>query len=302
MNPPPHWSRRFDEPIRLSDGSQIETLRDALKWLIDRTPKSEYGTPDIAAAARTIKDAAEKNGSMSMVTSEIRRLAARQEAAFLVPELEIGFQSPFPVIVKGQDLRSNPPPRSVPNLGFGRFLHDQRLLWRRRLRAPAPPKNKEPSLTDPAVLELLTKLRDAGGTLYWKETRQPALEGLEQALQLGLIVRLSGPSHEGVTLTRRGRTAIGIGRTLSFSGWVALRLSHLQEKPFSIANLYRLPRDALVLDSLPPFQKLISVILDPYRKLIQRLPLRRFRKHRNTPVQTIGENGTHQRPDQPDRS
>jgi hypothetical protein len=301
MNPPPNWLRRFDEPIRLSDGSQIETLRDALKWLIDRTPKSEYGTPDIAAAARTIKDAAEKNGSMYLVASEIRRLAARQEAA-LVPNSEIGIQNPLPVIVKGQDLRSNPSPRSVSNLGFGRFIHDQRLLWRRRLLAPAAPKNKEPSLTDSAVLELLTKLRGAGGTLYWKEARQPALEGLEQALQLGLIVRLSGPSHEGVTLTRQGRTAIGIGRTLSFSGWVAFRVSRLHEKPFSVANLYRLPRDALVLDSLPPFQKLIGVILDPYRKLIQRLPLRRFRKHRNTPVQTIGENGTHQGPDQPGHS
>jgi hypothetical protein len=35
------WSKRFDEPIELDDGSTLRTLRDAIQYLGKTVPKSE---------------------------------------------------------------------------------------------------------------------------------------------------------------------------------------------------------------------------------------------------------------------
>jgi hypothetical protein len=35
------WSKRFDEPIVLADGTTLRTLRDAIQHLADTVPKAE---------------------------------------------------------------------------------------------------------------------------------------------------------------------------------------------------------------------------------------------------------------------
>lgn len=277
MIPSPNWSRRFDKPVELPDGSKIETLREAIRWLIDRTPRSEHGTPAIANVAQAIKDAAESNGSMDLVRSEIKRVANRSNL------LSIGQPKEEHAHVRAKRRHTR-----VAHLDFSRFLDDQRLLWRSRQQAAARLKNKEPSRTDPVVGELLAKLRDAEGTIYWKSAHEPTLEGLDIALRLGLVVRLSGPSYEGLTLTRTGRTAVGIGGPLSATNWVALKISHLQQSRYTIASVYQLARDALVVDSLPPLKNVLSAITDPYVGLVSRLLRRRFRKPCESRLGAIG--------------
>ena len=58
------WSRRFDEPIELSDGRKLQTLKEAIAWLAKEIPKSEHAMPKVQTAARMVTGAAENNGPM----------------------------------------------------------------------------------------------------------------------------------------------------------------------------------------------------------------------------------------------
>jgi hypothetical protein len=53
------WSEPFDEPIAVTDGRRLVTLRDAVKHLTDTIPRSEHDHPEVLNAATALVDAAE---------------------------------------------------------------------------------------------------------------------------------------------------------------------------------------------------------------------------------------------------
>ena len=54
------WQRRFDDPIHLPDGTQINTSREAVAYLAKTVPKSERDTPAVTTAAEMLTYAAER--------------------------------------------------------------------------------------------------------------------------------------------------------------------------------------------------------------------------------------------------
>jgi hypothetical protein len=47
------WSARFDEPIKLPDGKELVTLKDAGNY-ITKLPKGEHGAPEWQAAMEAL--------------------------------------------------------------------------------------------------------------------------------------------------------------------------------------------------------------------------------------------------------
>ena len=45
------WSRKFNEPIEAPDGTQLNTLREAVVYLAKTVPKSELDRPAVTTAA-----------------------------------------------------------------------------------------------------------------------------------------------------------------------------------------------------------------------------------------------------------
>ena len=45
------WQRKFDDPIELPDGTQLNTLREAVAYLAKTVPKSEPDMPAVTTAA-----------------------------------------------------------------------------------------------------------------------------------------------------------------------------------------------------------------------------------------------------------
>jgi hypothetical protein len=57
------WSREFDDPIPLPDGTQLRTLRQAISYLAKTVPKAERDMPDILTAAEMLTYAAERESA-----------------------------------------------------------------------------------------------------------------------------------------------------------------------------------------------------------------------------------------------
>jgi hypothetical protein len=55
------WSRRFDDPIPLPDGSELVTLRDAANYATN-LPRKEAATPEWQAAIAALMLVAESGG------------------------------------------------------------------------------------------------------------------------------------------------------------------------------------------------------------------------------------------------
>jgi hypothetical protein len=58
------WSRKFNEPIKLSNGKKLVTLRDAIAWLAKSVPTLEHKLQEAQTAAHCLTEAAENNGPM----------------------------------------------------------------------------------------------------------------------------------------------------------------------------------------------------------------------------------------------
>jgi hypothetical protein len=58
------WSRRFDEPIVLEDGTTLHTLRDAVQHLAKTVPKTELKHEKVLIAADHLTRAAEQDYPM----------------------------------------------------------------------------------------------------------------------------------------------------------------------------------------------------------------------------------------------
>ena len=55
------WSRRFDEPIVLEDGTTLQTLRQAIQYLAKTVPKAEQNHEKVLIAADHLTRSAEQN-------------------------------------------------------------------------------------------------------------------------------------------------------------------------------------------------------------------------------------------------
>ena len=54
------WQRKFDDPIELPDGTQLNTLREAVAYLAKTVPKSERDMPAVTTAALMLTSVAER--------------------------------------------------------------------------------------------------------------------------------------------------------------------------------------------------------------------------------------------------
>jgi hypothetical protein len=67
------WSKRFDVPIVLPDGSKLQTLADARRHLL-ALPKRDHDRPDVGAAIEALLMAAEGRGPMMHANAGIARV------------------------------------------------------------------------------------------------------------------------------------------------------------------------------------------------------------------------------------
>jgi hypothetical protein len=61
---PQGWSKRFDEPIVLDDGTTLATLREAVEYLAKTVPKAEHHHPSVLTASDHLTRSAEQNYPM----------------------------------------------------------------------------------------------------------------------------------------------------------------------------------------------------------------------------------------------
>jgi len=54
------WQRKFDDPIETPDGTQLNTLREAIAYLAKAAPKSERDILAVTTAAEMLTYAAER--------------------------------------------------------------------------------------------------------------------------------------------------------------------------------------------------------------------------------------------------
>jgi hypothetical protein len=57
------WSRRFEDPIPLPDGTQLKTLREAISYLVKAIPEAERDMPEVLTAAEMLTNAAERESA-----------------------------------------------------------------------------------------------------------------------------------------------------------------------------------------------------------------------------------------------
>jgi hypothetical protein len=83
---PASWSRRFDDPITLPDGSELKTLREAIAYLARTVPKAEQAMPEVLAAAETLTHAAEREIAwMFLARIAVLRAIHRNDARVFNP-------------------------------------------------------------------------------------------------------------------------------------------------------------------------------------------------------------------------
>lgn len=64
------WSKRFEEPVQLPDGSQLFTLRQAAKHILTLS-KADHRAKEWRTAMRKIIEAADHGGSICLARSEL---------------------------------------------------------------------------------------------------------------------------------------------------------------------------------------------------------------------------------------
>ena len=70
------WQRKFDDPIILPNGTRLETLREAIAYLVKAVPASERGMPAVTTAAEMLTYAAEKPDVAWMIFARMATLQA----------------------------------------------------------------------------------------------------------------------------------------------------------------------------------------------------------------------------------
>jgi hypothetical protein len=80
------WDSRFAEPIELSGGVRLASLRDAIVHLVNTVPSSERGTPVILTAAELITSAAERDGPIEFARVATLRVINRHAVRVSNPD------------------------------------------------------------------------------------------------------------------------------------------------------------------------------------------------------------------------
>lgn len=81
------WSRRFDEAIDLSDGTQLRTLREAVAYLAKTVPKAERDMPAVTTAAQMLTYAAERGPAwMFMAKAAVLQAIHRHDVRAFNPD------------------------------------------------------------------------------------------------------------------------------------------------------------------------------------------------------------------------
>jgi hypothetical protein len=72
------WSARFDDPIVLTDGRKLKTLRDAATF-ITKLPNAEHNAPEWKAAMEALILVAELNGPTMFARIGVMRALNRRD-------------------------------------------------------------------------------------------------------------------------------------------------------------------------------------------------------------------------------
>jgi hypothetical protein len=79
------WSREFEDPIPLPDGTRLKTLREAISYLAKAVPKSERDTPAVTMAAEVLTFAAERGWPTMLARIGVMRALRRHEVRVFNP-------------------------------------------------------------------------------------------------------------------------------------------------------------------------------------------------------------------------
>jgi hypothetical protein len=80
------WDNRFAEPIPLPDGTQLNTLREAISYPARTVPKSERDMPAITTAAETLTYAAERGWPTMLARIGVMIALRRHEVRVFNPD------------------------------------------------------------------------------------------------------------------------------------------------------------------------------------------------------------------------
>jgi hypothetical protein len=80
------WSKRFDEPIVLEDGTTLRTLRDAIQYLAKTVPKAEQEHETVTNAADHLTRSAEQNYPMFFARAATPQAIHRNKERLFNPD------------------------------------------------------------------------------------------------------------------------------------------------------------------------------------------------------------------------
>src|SRR5437016_4318253 len=80
------WSRRFDEPIVLDDGTKLTTLREAVQYLAKTVPKADRNHPKVKTAADHLTRSAEQNYPMFFARAATLQAIYRHHVRMFNPD------------------------------------------------------------------------------------------------------------------------------------------------------------------------------------------------------------------------
>ena len=80
------WSKRFDEPIVVDDGTTLTTLRHASECLAETVPKAEHNHPHVLTASDHLTRSAEQNYPMFFARAATLQAIHRHRKRVINPD------------------------------------------------------------------------------------------------------------------------------------------------------------------------------------------------------------------------
>jgi hypothetical protein len=80
------WSKRFDEPIMLEDGTTLTTLRQAVEYLAKTVPKEEHNHPSVLTASDHLTRSAEQDYPMFFARAATVQAIHRNDVRVFNPD------------------------------------------------------------------------------------------------------------------------------------------------------------------------------------------------------------------------
>jgi hypothetical protein len=141
------WSKRFDDPIVLDDGTTLRTLRDAIQYLADTVPKAEQKHEKVAIAADHLIRSAEQNYPMYFEGAATLQAIYRNKERVFNPDRKDHHWAPRTAACVGRsrapEARRRAGGRVSPSYSFaGLGSHGRPAV---RLRRPEGPSQKHPA-------------------------------------------------------------------------------------------------------------------------------------------------------------